>query len=185
MRARNNNDTAVYEDPAPVLPHSMAELKNSKFCEFLTEQRARLLTTMTALQISEIELQHGDLVDLLTEDNLLAEELDALGGGDVSTVGFKEAWSTGSLSTRFPTLFAFAGGLASPFPVTATTESDFSIMRYERDSHRLSLENLALAGCMQCKQYVYLKAKHTTLFADQILRQVEDDEVVLIDGAHA
>ena len=47
MRDTGNNAIAVYEDPAPVLPHTMSLLSNRELCKLLTQQRARLLTTMT------------------------------------------------------------------------------------------------------------------------------------------
>ena len=58
------------------------------------------------------------------------------------TVDFNIAWGTQLAGVRFPTLLEFAGGLACPFPTTATTESDFSVMNRERDESRRWLEDL-------------------------------------------
>ena len=43
------------------------------------------------------------------------------------------------------------------FVNTATVESDFSILGWEKDEYRLSLTDLALEGIIQCKQYELLK----------------------------
>jgi hypothetical protein len=40
----------------------------------------------------------------------------------------------------------------------ATVESDFSMVKWEKNDTRTSLTNLALAGIMQAKQFELLKA---------------------------
>ena len=101
MRNRENNGIAVYEDPVPVLPQTIFLLTNREFCDFLNQQRPRLVTNLTALEINAIELEHGQLCDMLKSDAKLLDDLNNLGEGVLSTVGFKEAWSTGNLSSRF------------------------------------------------------------------------------------
>ena len=51
----------------------------------------------------------------------------------------------------------FAGGLASPFPQTATVESDFSIVKYGTVNSRGRLKNYSLEGIMQCKEHITIK----------------------------
>ena len=48
---------------------------------------------------------------------------------------------------------AFSGGLATVFPGTAVVESDFSVLKYEKNSFRTSLLDLTLEGIMHSKQY--------------------------------
>lgn len=50
----------------------------------------------------------------------------------------------------------FYGGLASLCPNTASVESDFSILSWEKDEYRLSMTDLSLEGIIQCKQYEIL-----------------------------
>jgi hypothetical protein len=38
----------------------------------------------------------------------------------------------------------FCGGLASPFPNTATVESDFSVLKWEKDLHRSNITSFSL-----------------------------------------
>ena len=48
---------------------------------------------------------------------------------------------------------AFSGGLATVFPGTAEVESDFSVLKYEKNSFRTRSLDLMLEGIMHCKQY--------------------------------
>ena len=66
---------------------------------------------------------------------------------------FKGSWSIPSLAGRFDYLKDFAGGLASPFPHTATVESDFLTVKWETDGARTQMEHYSLEGIMQCKEH--------------------------------
>jgi hypothetical protein len=44
------------------------------------------------------------------------------------------------------------------FPDTATVESHFSILGWEKDENRKSLTNLSLEGIIQCKQFELLSS---------------------------
>ena len=57
-------------------------------------------------------------------------------------IAFDDAW--GSLHLRYPLLCMFFGGLASVFPGTATVESDFSIIWYEKDDYQTALINFSM-----------------------------------------
>ncbi len=57
------------------------------------------------------------------------------------------------MNGRFPHLMTFSGGLATVFPGTAVVESDFSVLKYEKNSFRTSLLDITLEGIMHCKQY--------------------------------
>ena len=52
----------------------------------------------------------------------------------------------------------FAGGLASPFPHTATVGFYFSIVKHEADNSRGRRENTSLEGIMHCKEHIRMKA---------------------------
>jgi hypothetical protein len=49
------------------------------------------------------------------------------------------------------------GGFATMFPNNATVESDFSIMRFERNEYRHRLSDVAVAGIMHTKQRQEIK----------------------------
>ena len=72
---------------------------------------------------------------------------------------FKDGWSdTGG---RFSVLRDFCGGLATIFPVTATVESDFSIVKYDNDDLRNSLTDSSLEVILHAKQFRILQAIDT------------------------
>lgn len=54
---------------------------------------------------------------------------------------------------RYSYLQGFCGDLALVFPNTATMESDFSIIDWERNVHCLGITSFSLEGMLQCKQY--------------------------------
>lgn len=53
----------------------------------------------------------------------------------------------------------FVGGLACLFPNTATVESDFSILKWEKDIHRSNITPISLQGILQCRQIQSLLKK--------------------------
>jgi hypothetical protein len=54
---------------------------------------------------------------------------------------------------KFLQLELFCGGLATLLPGTASVESDFSIVNYEKDQYRAKLTDFSLEGIMHAKQY--------------------------------
>jgi len=50
----------------------------------------------------------------------------------------------------------FSGGPATIFPGTEVVESDFSVLKYEKNLFRTSLLDLMLEGIMHYKQYSVL-----------------------------
>ncbi len=69
---------------------------------------------------------------------------------------FNDVWDV--VKGRFSGLRQFCGGLATAFPNTTAVESDFSMVKWEKNDTRTSLTSLALAGIMQAKQFELLKA---------------------------
>jgi hypothetical protein len=62
---------------------------------------------------------------------------------------FNEAWDC--LKRRFMQLRQLCGGLATTFSNTMSVESDFSIVKWEKNDSRKSLTSLSLAGIMHVK----------------------------------
>ena len=58
-----------------------------------------------------------------------------------------------AVSGRFSNWREFSGGLATVFPGTAVVESNFSALKYKKNSFRTSLLDLTLEGIMHSKQY--------------------------------
>jgi hypothetical protein len=63
-----------------------------------------------------------------------------------------------SVNGRFKTIRQFCDGLATAFPNATSVESDFSLMKWEKDEHRTGLASLALAGIMHAKQFEVLNS---------------------------
>ena len=102
--------------------------------------------------IAEIENQYRGLVTAYREEPVLKSAIDAY--AQVSIKSFEEAWTI--VEGRFEILMDFCGGIATIFPNTASVESDFSILGWEKDKFRLSLTDISLEGIMHCKQYEIL-----------------------------
>ena len=54
---------------------------------------------------------------------------------------------------RLEILRDFYGGITAMCANTASVESDFSILGWEKDEYRLSLTDLSLEGVLHCKQF--------------------------------
>ncbi|CAK9263072.1 unnamed protein product [Sphagnum jensenii] len=94
------------------------------------------------------ERQHKKLLNAVSKESRLQI---ALAHHNEQT-DFSDAWKTPSIKDRFPELMEFCGGLASPFPNTATVESDFSVLKWEKDLHRSNITPFSLEGILHCRQ---------------------------------
>lgn len=150
---------ALFDNAPPVLPQELASLKPIDFHAYVIQQEVRLLASWTAEKINRLENQHLEMRAAYLRDGVMKNALDAL----PEHIDFSAAWSTQNLSVRFDVLMEFAGGLACPFPTTATTESDFSLMNDARDEGNSSLQDLGLEGKLQCKQYAALMQLYSDL----------------------
>ena len=91
------------------------------------------------------EIASGISRDLQLKEKILEER----------SFEFQDAWKV--LLRQFPHLQEFCGGLASIFPNTATVESDFSRLAFEKSEPRANLSDVALEGILHTKQYDALK----------------------------
>jgi hypothetical protein len=64
---------------------------------------------------------------------------------------FNKVWDY--LKGCFMQLRQLCDGLAIAFPNTTSIESDFSIVKWEKNNSRRSLTGLSLAGIMHAKQF--------------------------------
>jgi hypothetical protein len=68
---------------------------------------------------------------------------------------FNEAWNC--LKGCFMQLHQLCGGLVTAFPNTTSVESDFSIVKWEKNDSRSNLTSLSLTGIMHAKQFEQIK----------------------------
>jgi len=149
-RDSNNHPT---DDMPPVLPHELVKLRTGEFgINILTRHLEQLRLTWTEERIAQIERDHRELREMYQRNHLLQSRLKEC---DHNTT-FKAGWAL--VDGQFSALRDFCGGIATVFANTASVESDFSILGWERDEYRLSLTDLSLEGIMQSKQHELLKS---------------------------
>ena len=146
--AERTKDNEAYLDAAPaVLPHQLVRILPRDFSTYLQRNRERLEYTFSALQIENIGRQHKALCDSYCREPGVKSSIDSLD----DSAGFHDAWI--GLHNMYPFLERFAGGLATIFPGTSTVESDFSVVKYEKNKNRMSLSDASLEGILHAKQY--------------------------------
>jgi hypothetical protein len=67
------------------------------------------------------------------------------------SAAYRDAWI--GLQNTYPLLERFVGGLATILPGTSTVESDFSVVKYEKNKNRMSLTDANLEGILHAKQH--------------------------------
>jgi hypothetical protein len=100
----------------------------------------------SSVHIDTIADEHKQLLHAYRVEPVLKESINALS----SQSAFKDGSSL--LGRRFANLFEFCGGIATLCPGTSTVESDFSVLRWEKDAFRKSLSDFGLEGVLQAKQ---------------------------------
>ena len=63
------------------------------------------------------------------------------------------------MQERFKHLKLFCGGLATAFPGTSTVESDFSVVKWEKDDCRIALRDFSLEGILHAKQFTKISSR--------------------------
>jgi hypothetical protein len=149
---RNNADS----DLPHVMPHELVKISTGDFGNTTVDAHLQQLRhSWSEETIAKIENEHKQLTIAYREEPALKSALDAY--ANVSIKSFNTAWEIVIfMNGRFEILRDFCGGIATVFANTASVESDFSILGWEKDKFRLSMTDLSLEGIMHCKQYVAL-----------------------------
>lgn len=152
LRVQRSESNAALEHQFPgVLPWHLYNMRPRDFFCALKMQKERLLATFqpsTLVAIEEEFRAFKKYISCNASAFAMAKEFEqcAASGGEV----FGRAWKP--YKCKFKMLFAFSGGLASVFPSTATVESDFLTLQWEKNLHRSSLTDLSLEGILHCKE---------------------------------
>ena len=149
---RQSNNSGDQQELAPVLPHQLRHVAPFRFQEFVQIHRRRLETTVSVEEINLIEQEHRQFRDADLNEHALRTRLDAA----IDNLSFKDAWC--GLHERWPHLSTFCGGLAAIFPGTATVESDFSFVKFEKRASGQRLTDFSIEGILHAKQYDKLRA---------------------------
>jgi hypothetical protein len=145
-----NNDACMREIPA-VTPQELVNVRPRDFGAIVRLHTPRLLSRWTRMQIDAIEQEHRQVISSYDGEPSLKSSMDAMD----SSASFDDSWKL--VHNRFKLLEKFCGGIASVFPGTAQVESDFSIVKLEKDDFRMSITDLSLEGVLHAKQHEYLK----------------------------
>jgi hypothetical protein len=144
------NDSSDFLLP-PVTPLQLVDVTNRDFSILIQQQRQRLLHTFDNAEVDALEELFNDMKGLLSQN----ARIKALVQTEKHSSSFVEAWAPFD-DNQFALLKRFFGGLASVFPGTATVESDFSLINWEKDDYRASLTDFSLEGILHSKQYFEL-----------------------------
>jgi hypothetical protein len=137
----------------PVLPHELAKIDMQWFVKSIQKQQTRLQQKFSDEDIDLLSQQFGAFLRAYREEPLLQQ---AILRTQNESMGFSESWVV--TNGQFPLVQQFCEGLASAFPNTASVESDFLVINWEKNENRQDLTDFSLEGIMYCKQYQHLKA---------------------------
>jgi hypothetical protein len=157
---RDSNNNARELDTPPVMPADLVKMRHGVFISEVVDQYCgHLAKHWNADLIDKVESEHRELFDVYPcEPNVKV----ALDKHDEKTF-FHEVWDY--LKGRFTQLCQLCGGFATTFLNTTSVESDFSIIKWEKNDSRSSLTNLSLAGIMHTKQFEQIKMIKRQSFA--------------------
>ncbi len=138
----NSHNEPVNKEAWPIMPSDLVRVQPVVFFRNVLQPRNVHLIKANWDEdaIYEIEQQHRDLVKAYKYEPLVKTILDQ---HDHKTK-FNDAWEV--LGIRFATLRMFCGGLVTLFPNSTSIESDFSVLKWEKDSYRNNLLDLSLEG---------------------------------------
>jgi hypothetical protein len=134
------------------MPAKLIKLRNGAFISDVVDPyRQHVMKFYTADDMYTVQNEHKKLLVAYSRE----PGVTAFDTHNESTL-FKVAWD--SVKGRFKTLRQLCGGLATAFSNATSVDSDFSLMKWEKDEHRTSLTSLAFAGIMHAKQFEVLNS---------------------------
>jgi len=146
-----NNHAAVLEAPA-CMPADLARMRPKLFRDdILTPRLAHVQLFFKPDEIASIDQDHRDLVKAYKDEPGVKAVLDS----HSHNTKFNDGWNSIGVA-RFSQLRRFCSGLAAVFANTTSVESDFSILKWEKDEFRMNLLDLLLEGIFQAKQFELL-----------------------------
>ncbi len=123
----NNNSFVDPTSLPPVLSHELVKFAAAQYICKIRQNAFRLEHRYSTAQIDIIADEHKALIHAYRFELVLKQGIDALFGKS----SFKDGWSL--LGIQFPNLMDYYGVVATLFPGTSTVESNFSVLRWEKD----------------------------------------------------
>ena len=133
------------------MAHGLVVLEHYEFCEIFRQHQEQLLACQSPADIGIIQQEHQEPLADYTQENKLQLMFNAC---DNKTT-HDEAWKI--VKARLKFLLRFCGGLSSFFPVNTQAESDFYIVKGQKDVLRKSLTDLSLEGVLHSTHFDMLK----------------------------
>ena len=132
----------------PVMPRELVHLKPCDFIDNVLEKyQAQLVKSWPIEEIDCIEKDQQAFYNAYQRE----PHTQIIINNQNHTTFFNEGWDALG-ADRFGALRMFCGGLGSDFANTASVESDFNILKWEKDDFRQSMMDLTLEGIFQTKQ---------------------------------
>ncbi|CAM6019032.1 unnamed protein product [Sphagnum balticum] len=145
---RDSNNEAAMTKVSLVMHAQLVHMRLRDFIRnILDPRRAHLSRFWSPGEIEDVERDHMKLVKDYGIEIELKENIDAQ---DHRTM-FNCAWD--SMRGKYQALCCFSSCLATSFANTTLVESDFSILKWEKNSNQKLLTNLALEGIFATKQH--------------------------------
>jgi hypothetical protein len=151
---RDYRNNAAGELAPPVFPQQLVKMRTFQFIEDVLDPRRDMITAAWGeAHVEKIEEEHRALLELIRNSTPIKTIVD---DHNHKTM-FNDAWDDLPAQPTLYHLRAFCGGLATAFANTTTVESDFSILKCEKDAYRVSLMALSLEGVFQTKQLATIR----------------------------
>ena len=145
IQAERNEQNNADSDLPHVLPYELVKISTGEFRNTTVDAHLQQLRhSWDEETIAAIKNQHRQLISAYQQEPALKSPLDPC--AQVSIKSFDTAWEI--VEGRFEILRDFCGGIATVFANTASVESDFSILGWEKDKFRLSIMDLSLESIM-------------------------------------
>jgi hypothetical protein len=129
--AERDSEENASDDLPPVLSHQLVKIDIRDLSKIISEHNTRLVKRPFSIEMHQIGKDFVDLLRAYREEKRFKRAIEDC--TDLVT-DFSAGWKV--TNGRFRELRRFCGNLASAFPNTATVESDFSIIGWEKDDFR-------------------------------------------------
>lgn len=93
-----------------------------------------------------IERQHQEMLELYHSQTDIKRSIDNF----EYHVAYRDTWI--GFRYTYPLLERFAGGMENIFTWKSLVESDFSVVKYEKNKKRMRLTDVSLEGILHAKQ---------------------------------
>ena len=158
LRRQDNSPYVDKDSLPPVLPKQLVNTRPHDFLRMVSKYSVRLDSHDSDVDDDYVDLIADEQKDLIMQyrtDPLLKQAIDSYPDSKGAS-SFNEAWSVLN-QDGFQHLSEFCGGIATLFPGACTVESDFSVLRWEKDASRKQLSDFGLEAILQSKQFLKIQ----------------------------